>query len=186
MNNLKFNEKLKYYREKANISKSELARKIHVSPSYITMLENGDKTNPSMELRIKLAVALNLDIKEFLTDNQKFNESLQQLDQTLAKLHTTIDKFSELSQQVPHSCYQEDDITTVPGYKELIIPVFMKLVNCIGLDFFNDLTTNEILRIINSEELSKTLEYLYFKEKNNRYNSIIEKMETSLNELKSK
>ena len=32
-------EKIKYYREKKNISKSELARQIGVSPAYITKLE---------------------------------------------------------------------------------------------------------------------------------------------------
>ena len=43
-------ERIKFYREKRNISKSELARQIGVSPSYITMLENGDKKIPSMEI----------------------------------------------------------------------------------------------------------------------------------------
>lgn len=61
------NEKIKYYREKINMSKSELARKIGVSPSYITMLENGDKKNPSMEILLKLSNALNVNITE-LTD----------------------------------------------------------------------------------------------------------------------
>lgn len=61
----------------------------------------------------------------------------------------------------------------------------MKFVNNIGLDFFNDLTSNEVLNIINSEELYKTLEYLYFKEQSNRYNSLIKKVDDSLNELKT-
>lgn len=62
MNSLK--EKIKYYREKNNISKSELSRKIGVSPSYITMLENGEKTNPSLEIKIKLANALNCSVDD--------------------------------------------------------------------------------------------------------------------------
>lgn len=57
-------EKIKFYREKRNMSKSELARQINVSPSYITMLENGEKTNPSMEILLKISNVLNIDIAE--------------------------------------------------------------------------------------------------------------------------
>lgn len=57
-------EKIKFYREKINMSKSELARQIGVSPSYITMLENGDKSNPSMEILLKISKVLNIDITE--------------------------------------------------------------------------------------------------------------------------
>lgn len=57
-------EKIKFYREKLNMSKSELARQIGVSPSYITMLENGDKSNPSMEILLKISKVLNIDITE--------------------------------------------------------------------------------------------------------------------------
>nr|DAF73210.1 MAG TPA: helix-turn-helix XRE-family like protein [Caudoviricetes sp.] len=57
-------ERIKFYREKRNISKSELARQIGVSPSYITMLENGDKKNPSMEILLKISSALNINVSE--------------------------------------------------------------------------------------------------------------------------
>lgn len=57
-------EKIKFYREKRNMSKSELARQIDVSPSYITMLENGDKKNPSLEILIKIAKALNIQVTD--------------------------------------------------------------------------------------------------------------------------
>lgn len=62
---LNFNEKVKYYREKENISKSELARRIKVSPSYITQIEKGEKINPSLEIGFKLSKALNVPIEVF-------------------------------------------------------------------------------------------------------------------------
>lgn len=60
MNDLKI--KIKYYREKQHMSKSELSRKIGVSPAYITKLENGEKTNPSMSVLMKLSTALGISI----------------------------------------------------------------------------------------------------------------------------
>ncbi|MDK0920068.1 helix-turn-helix domain-containing protein [Clostridium perfringens] len=79
MNDLNFNEKLKYYREKANISKSELARRIQVSPSYITMLESGEKTNPSLEIQLKLANALNCSILNLTGEKKGLREYVLQI-----------------------------------------------------------------------------------------------------------
>lgn len=79
MSNLNFNEKLKYYREKSNISKSELARIIGVSPSYITKLENGEKTNPSLGVQLKLANALKCPISNLTGENKNIREYILQL-----------------------------------------------------------------------------------------------------------
>lgn len=74
-------ERIKFYREKRNISKSELARQINVSPSYITMLENGDKKNPSMEILLKIAKAFNISYSELIKDtNIEFEDLLISLD----------------------------------------------------------------------------------------------------------
>lgn len=59
-----FAEKIRYYREKANMSKSELARQLYVSPAYVTMLEKGDKTNPSFNLIFKISEVLNIPYSE--------------------------------------------------------------------------------------------------------------------------
>ena len=40
---MRLSEKIKLYRKKNKMTKSELARLINVSPSYITKLENGEK-----------------------------------------------------------------------------------------------------------------------------------------------
>lgn len=59
-------ERIKKYREKKKISKSELARMINVSPSYITMLENGRKSNPSEDVIFKISIALGVTRQELL------------------------------------------------------------------------------------------------------------------------
>ncbi len=62
-------DNIKYYREKNAITKSELARRIGVSPSYITMLENGEKNNPSLEIQLKIASVLNVSIEDIFTES---------------------------------------------------------------------------------------------------------------------
>ena len=66
---MNLNEKITFYREKKGISKSQLAREIGVSPAYITKLENGEKENPSLELKIKIANALEQPLIIFLDNN---------------------------------------------------------------------------------------------------------------------
>lgn len=67
------NVKIKFYREKKNMSKSELARKIGVSPAYITKLENGEKTNPSSEVLSKLSFALGISVYDLLPVTEAFD-----------------------------------------------------------------------------------------------------------------
>lgn len=59
-------QKIKSLREEYPMSKSELARKISVSPAYITMLENGKKDNPSYEILLKISNALECSISDLL------------------------------------------------------------------------------------------------------------------------
>ncbi|NGT53115.1 helix-turn-helix transcriptional regulator [Clostridium perfringens] len=66
---MNLNEKITFYREKKGISKSQLAREIGVSPAYITKLENGEKSNPSLELKIKIANVLEQPITVFLEND---------------------------------------------------------------------------------------------------------------------
>nr|UVN03563.1 MAG: helix-turn-helix domain protein [Bacteriophage sp.] len=61
---MKLSEKIKLYRKKNKMTKSELARLINVSPSYITKLENGEKENPSLEVKIKIANVLGCSVSE--------------------------------------------------------------------------------------------------------------------------
>ena len=51
---------IKEYRENKGMSKSELSRRLNVSPAYITMLENGKKKNPSTNVLLLLSDILGI------------------------------------------------------------------------------------------------------------------------------
>jgi transcriptional regulator with XRE-family HTH domain len=66
-----FGQKLKQWREAANISQAELARRVEVSPTYISNLERdfsptakGGKPQPSVETCDKIARALGVKVAE--------------------------------------------------------------------------------------------------------------------------
>lgn len=65
---------IKKIRESKNITKSELAKLIDVSPAYITMLENGKKQNPSRIILEKIANALGVSTDELLRINVVSND----------------------------------------------------------------------------------------------------------------
>ncbi|HAT4163188.1 TPA: helix-turn-helix domain-containing protein [Clostridium perfringens] len=56
---MNLNEKITYFRMMHGLNKSQLAKKLNVSPAYITMIENGKK-NPSSELILKIASLFNI------------------------------------------------------------------------------------------------------------------------------
>lgn len=68
--------KIALLREKAKITKSELARKINVSPAYITMLENGKKKNPSFDILTNIAKSLNVPLSELINSSNTLTYKL--------------------------------------------------------------------------------------------------------------
>ena len=74
--NIEFGKYLKTIREKNGYSLRELARMSDITPYYISYLENGKKTNPSVEIMAKLFKVLNmskLEIERFLDLYAKVN-----------------------------------------------------------------------------------------------------------------
>lgn len=71
---------IKEVREKKSMKKTELAKLVNVSSTYIAQLEKGVKTNPSIDILVKIAKSLDIDIAslvdekidtiEVLTSNQ--------------------------------------------------------------------------------------------------------------------
>ena len=53
-------------RNKAGITQVELARKIGITPAYLSDLEKGKKKNPSVSVMIRLAEALNVTVNDLL------------------------------------------------------------------------------------------------------------------------
>lgn len=56
--------KLKYYRIKEKLTLKDLADKTGLSAGYLSHLENGSRTNPSMNAMSKIAMAMNKKIGE--------------------------------------------------------------------------------------------------------------------------
>ena len=61
-----FSKKLKTYRKTNGLSLQELSIKTNLSVSYLSLLENGERKNPSLDTLDKLATAFNIDIVDFL------------------------------------------------------------------------------------------------------------------------
>ena len=55
---------IKEIRESKKISAYKLAQKTNMSLSYLIELENNKKSNPTLQMLCKIAVALNVDVKD--------------------------------------------------------------------------------------------------------------------------
>lgn len=72
---MKFSELLKIFRERSSLSKTELAKKIRVTPSYIMNLESGYDRAPTAERLEQISRALNLTEAE---KNELLNVAMQE------------------------------------------------------------------------------------------------------------
>lgn len=63
-------QKVKSRREKLGYTQLELAQKTQTCQSYISRLEHGD-FNPSMQMIINIAVALNISIDNMLLETER-------------------------------------------------------------------------------------------------------------------
>lgn len=61
-------KKIKFLRNSKNMTQQQLSRKSGVSQAYINELENGKKSNPSINVISKLAEALGVSAKDLLDD----------------------------------------------------------------------------------------------------------------------
>lgn len=56
--------KLRYYRKKQKLTLKDLSEKTGISVGYLSHLENGSRTNPSMKTMYKITQAVNASIEE--------------------------------------------------------------------------------------------------------------------------
>lgn len=61
-----FSKKLKTYRKTKGLSLQELSIKTNLSVSYLSLLENGERKNPSLDTLAKIANAFDIDILKLL------------------------------------------------------------------------------------------------------------------------
>ncbi len=58
--------RLKEIRERRGLTQAQLAEKVGVTREYITMLETGARRNPAIEILVRLAKALNVEVGRLL------------------------------------------------------------------------------------------------------------------------
>ncbi len=63
---IKVGEIIKAKREDLGISLVDFAKQVGISPGYLSQLENSKKTNPNLELILKIANELDIDMDELL------------------------------------------------------------------------------------------------------------------------
>lgn len=63
---IKIGEVIKAKRVEKQISLVNFAREVGISPGYLSQLENGRKTNPQLEVMLKITQALDLDFDMLL------------------------------------------------------------------------------------------------------------------------
>lgn len=91
------NSNIKRYRKNIGMLPSELAKRINVSPAYITMLESGKKRNPSLEALIKISEVLEVTLDELVGNDAHNKIKAKQLqdystDELLEEIKRRIDE----------------------------------------------------------------------------------------------
>lgn len=60
---------IKTLRKKKNLSQNELAQMASITQAYLSLLETGKKTNPSLEILQRIAEALDVGVKALLNED---------------------------------------------------------------------------------------------------------------------
>lgn len=137
---------IKHYREQKKLTKSALARLVGVSPSYITKLENEDKTTPSMELKLKLATTLDINVlKLFPPDERKFAYKLvSPKELSMLNVIVNTENFNNCLLKNNLSLEEISQLTDIPQKKLIDMknnalvfldyPLLQKLSNVLGIN----------------------------------------------------
>lgn len=73
-------DNIKSIRMEKKLGINETARKAGISPSYLSDIEKGNKTNPSTEVLEKIATALEVNVEDFFKTEPVTKEKLQEWD----------------------------------------------------------------------------------------------------------
>lgn len=96
-------ERIKEERSKRGLSLDKLSKQSGVSKTYLSELESGSKTNPSVDVLLKIALSLNVPL-DYLLHGKK-EESLEDrpIPESLREFAMEADlKFSEVDQLMKH------------------------------------------------------------------------------------
>mgnify|MGYP000924387752 FL=1 len=143
---IKVGEIIKAKREEKNYSLIDFAKKIDISPGYLSQLENGRKTNPKLDIILKIVDELDIDMDMLLglegTEDNVLSRIPSLLKLTLAKernLNTLSDpevlrKFNSISSRILEANYILDNkelyrlfLEDVSGQIEITLKRYMAL-----------------------------------------------------------
>lgn len=82
---------LQRHRKEKGLSISKLSSLTGISKSYISLLERGIQTNPSIDILEKLAVALKVDVESLVKNENNHDSSHKGKDSGMAKLRVEIE-----------------------------------------------------------------------------------------------
>lgn len=60
---------IKTLRIKKNLSQTQLAEKASITQAYLSLLETGKKKNPSLEILQRIAAALEVGVKDLISED---------------------------------------------------------------------------------------------------------------------
>ncbi len=66
-------ERIRKQRELMNFTISELAERSGVAKSYISSIERGIQTNPSLQFLVKIAESLEIRVEELMESSERFH-----------------------------------------------------------------------------------------------------------------
>lgn len=153
-------ETIKEMRKERNMSKAELARLIEVSPAYITMIENGKKKNPSMNILNKIAKTLDVPL-ELIIARSQINNITKELHDTVKELKSKVNSENFNKEYVEEMI--EDVINNDISFIRLI---YNRLFPNNRENIIDNISPSKASNIINS--LKDTLEFELYKIKNNK------------------
>jgi XRE family transcriptional regulator, master regulator for biofilm formation len=86
--------RIQQLRKEKNLSLSQLAEKTNISKSYLSSIERNIQVNPSIEILVKIASALDIEVEMLINSNQTIYElkkntemSLDEWTRLLENLH---------------------------------------------------------------------------------------------------
>ena len=106
---IEFGGKLKSLRKERKLTQKALAKKIFVSPSYISKLESGVE-RPTPKVITLLALELNVSTSYFITgENDEFFKNdlwlkREKDDETIKEINENIAELTRYFKATPHNC----------------------------------------------------------------------------------
>lgn len=92
---IKVGEIIRAKREEENITLSDLAKELDISPGYLSQIENGVKKNPNLEILLKIINRLDIDLSMLLGIESREENYLVKIP-SLLKLTLAKDRYNKV------------------------------------------------------------------------------------------